>query len=248
MNSETETPADRYFVPPGPFDEALGKVPGLTWLPWVGANYVKLPAGRKVLVVGESHYASECDEVETDLNIAETEADNGFTRSVAKQSLVLGEWDARTFTNMLRLFYSPANRATFWDDLCFYNHVQRLMRFRSGILERPIWTDFRHGWRVFLDVVDVLQPDHVLCIGVESHWQFDSMMTELQRQFSPVQKVEKVGNTWARFASVSVSDRELPIHFIKHCGRHFPTERWAEYLRRTAGGLMSSIAESARKG
>lgn len=245
MNSETETPADRYFVPPSPFDEALGKVPGLTWLPWVGANYANLPAGRKVLVVGESHYTNERDSSKTSLSIKETEADRHWTRTFAKESLVLDEWRPRTVGNLHRLFSEPDDRATFWGDLSYYNHVQRCMRYVEGELDRPIWTDFRHGWRVFLDVVDVLQPDHVLCIGVESHWQFDSMMTELQRPFSPVQKVEKVGNTWARFASVSVSDCELPIYFIKHCGKHFPTERWSEYLRRTAGGLMPSIAASA---
>ena len=245
MTSEATTVDDRYFVPPSAYDEALERIPGLTWLPWVGQNYIKLPQGRKVLVVGESHYASEREAAKVPLSIEETEMDRLYTRSVVQESLILEDWGARTLTNMHRLFHSPDDRAEFWGDLCFYNHVQRLMSYQDGELVRPIWTDFRHGWRVFLDVVDVLQPDQVLCIGVESHWQFDSMMTELQRPFSPVQKVEKVGNTWARVASVSVTDRELPIHFIKHCGKHFPTERWSEYLHGKAGELMQSIAESA---
>lgn len=245
MNPQPEAIDDSYFVPPSLFDEALGKVPGLTWLPWVGANYASLPAGRKILVVAESHYTNEQDPAKAPLSIRETEQDPTYTRAVVQESLVLQDWTTRTLSTMHQLFYSPGDRPGFWGDLCFYNVVQRPMWYREGSPERPSWEDFWRGWEVFVQVVEVLQPDHVLFIGVEAANHFNNVMTHLKREYNPVEFPAKVGSAYARFASVKVGDRQLPLHFIKHCGSYFSTDLWLDYLQREARDLMASIATSA---
>jgi len=245
MTDETTAAEELYFVPPSPFDEALVKVPGLTWLPWVGANYPNLPAGRKVLIVGESHYTSDQNLDLAKALIHQRTQDRGYTRAVVLQSLVLGEWSTRTLSTLHKLLFSPQDRAAFWGDLCYYNLVQRMMASEDGRLGRPAWEDFWKGWEVFLSVVDVLQPDHVLFIGVESANLFRNAMSHFQRDYSDAQRSELVGSAYAREGSISLGDRIVPLHFIKHCGKHFPMEKWSDYLQRTAGGLMPSIAASA---
>lgn len=245
MTSESTTPEDRYFVPPSSYDEALAKIPGLTWLPWVGKNYANLPQGRRVLIVAESHYTNEQDPAKAPLSITDTEQNPAYTRAAVLESLVLEEWSARTLSTMHQLFYSPNDRPGFWGDLCFCNIVQRLMWYREGNPERPSWEDFWKGWEVFLEVVEVLQPDHVLFIGVEAANHFNNVMVHLKKDHTPVEFPEKIGSAYARTASVALGDRRLPIHFIKHCGSYFSTDLWSDYLHREARDLMVSIAASA---
>lgn len=205
MTSESTTTEDRYLVAPSPYDEALAKIPGLTWLPWVGGNYTNLPAGRKVLVVAESHYTNEQDPAKAPLSMDKTLQDRTYTRAVIQESMILQDWANRTFSAMHQLFFSPEDRAGFWGDLCFYNVVQRLMWYREGSPERPSWEDFWKGWEVFVQVVEVLQPDHVLFIGVEAANHFNNAMGHLKRDHTPVEFPEKIGSAYLMVLDASVA-------------------------------------------
>ena len=232
-------------VQPLSFDPALAAISGLTWLPWVGSNYATLPEGRRVLIVAESHYSHDDDLEKAKQLYEQQKSDQNFTRDVAKESLIDAECETPTFRNMHRLFYGPEDRENFWNQLCFYNFVQELMRFEGGVLTRPKWEDFWKGWEVFVQVVGVLKPDHVLFIGVEAANHFNGFMTRHKHEHVSAEWAEKVGMAYARTACLTIEGTEVPLHFIKHCGSYFSIERWLDYLHREARPLMSAIAASA---
>lgn len=228
-----------------PFDQALADASNVTWVPWVGKNYANLPGKRRVLIVGESHYSNENDPKKATAEIAERLNDKSYTRAIVSESLVGDEWTTRTLSTLHQLFYSPSNRAAFWGDVAFFNIIQRPLWYRPGNPERPTWEDFRSGWEAFLAVVEILKPDHVLFIGVEAANHFNGFMAEYGHKHVAVKWPEKVGSVYARSASLAVDDRWTPLHFIKHCGSYFSTDRWSDYLHRNAPDLMASLAASA---
>lgn len=228
-----------------PYDQELANSPALTWVPWVGKNFSSLPSGRKVLIVAESHYSNEQSPEKAPLSLQATVADKTYTRAVVFESLVNEDWTTRTLSTMHQLFYSPQNREAFWNDVAFFNIVQRPMWYREGNPERPTWEDFWKGWEAFLKVVEILKPDHVLFIGVEAANHFNGFMSHHGREHIGVEWVEKVGSAYARTAKLVTDGAQTPLHFIKHCGSYFSTGRWADYLHRNARDLMASIAISA---
>jgi|GEM_PF-583853 len=228
-----------------PFDQQLADTPGLTWVPWVGKNYANLPTGRKVLIVAESHYTNEQDPEKIPSWMAGAMADKTFTRAVVTEGLIECHWPNRTFSTMHQLFYSPVDREAFWHEVAFYNIVQRPMWYRDGGPERPTWEDFWKGWEPFLKVVEILKPDHVLFIGVEASNHFNGFMSRYGHDHVAIKWAEKVGSAYARTASLTVDGRHVPLHFIKHCGSYFATDRWSDYLHRNAHDLMASLASSA---
>lgn len=225
-----------------PFDQVLAATCGLTWVPWVGENYAEHPPGRRILIVGESHYAGGDDAEKAMESVAAIEEDKEFTRFVVHDSLILSNWSTRTLSAMHELFHAPENRHALWSNVCFYNFIQKSMNYTGNSRERPHWRSFYDAWGVFLKVIDILHPDHVLFVGVEASNHFGNYMAGHTITHSPVSKIEKVGSTYARTAEVSLNNRSYPIHFIKHCGKCFPTHAWSDYLHRNAGGLMASIA------
>ncbi|RYD70458.1 MAG: hypothetical protein EOP84_26680, partial [Verrucomicrobiaceae bacterium] len=103
------------------FDEDLAGIANLTWLPWVGDNYAALPAGRKVLIVGESHYTDKEDPVAAMEEIEEYLNDSNSTREMVEQTLIGWNWKVpATLVNLHGLLNCPADPENFWGDLCYY--------------------------------------------------------------------------------------------------------------------------------
>lgn len=228
-----------------PYDQKLADTSALTWVPWVGENYANLPEGRKILIVAESHYSNEHDPEKIHRSLESILNERSYTRAVVSESLVNGDWTTRTLSTMHQLFYSPRDRRTFWGDVAFYNIIQKPMWFRPGNPERPTWQDFWKGWEAFVQVIEILKPDHVLFIGVEATNHFNNFMNHHNREHVRIEWSEKIGSAYARTAQLSVGEKQIPLHFIKHCGSYFSTDRWSDYLHRNAGELMASLAISA---
>jgi hypothetical protein len=228
-----------------PFDQQLADTSELSWVPWVGRNYANLPESRKVLIVAESHYSNEQDRSNATLSIKERVGYKTYTRAVVSESLIGADWTTRTLSTMHQLFYSPVDRDAFWNDVAFFNIVQRPMWYRDGNPERPTWEDFWAGWEAFLKAVEILKPDHVLFIGVEAANHFNGFMHKHGHEHIAVEWAEKVGSAYARTANLSLDAHQIPLHFIKHCGSYFSTDRWSDYLHRNSPDLMASLAISA---
>lgn len=137
---------------------------GLCWLPWVGKDYSRQKI--KLLLVGESHYASKRERTPTQqlCDVDEVSEDKNFTRDVVYQSRICRWWSTPTLS---RINWSLVGRDNFdgkliWNKIAFYNFVQRPMK---TIDERPTWEEFASGWRNFIDVACVLKPTICVFIG-----------------------------------------------------------------------------------
>lgn len=224
------------------YDRELRKLAGLTWLPWVGCNVAELPISQRILVVGESHYSNELNPTKAARDIRRLMADAGYTRDIITECPVNLEWRNPTLENIERfLLGGPARcRVKLWDDLLFYNFVQRPMAYGHR-KERPVWDDWVGGWRVFYDLVRVLEPAHCIFIGVSASHAFEFVMGGTQSPHKPVRKVEKVRRTWGRSANVTVGQGEVGLSFMRHCGAHFSWGDWHRFLDSQCNELIQNL-------
>ena len=135
--------------------------------PWVGKDYGSGGIfGKKILVLGEAHLCNECENCGHAEN-AEECAD--FTSSDCIEVLLSGK--TGSWTGTFRKFErSLVNHETdldesrrIWHSLAFYNYVQKAM---SAARKTPEWVDFRDSEDAFFEVIDELQPDHIIVWGV----------------------------------------------------------------------------------
>lgn len=152
--------------------ELQGK--GVKFLPFVGENYehgisfdkdgnlvlgMKENPGKKVLVLGESHY---CDEELSDEELS------SFTREVLDCYLNSKErysW-MRTFLKFERALFNKVtdikDRKNIWNRLMFYNYLQRPLHGTrmAGDLE-----DYKDAADPFFAILKMYKPDYIIVWG-----------------------------------------------------------------------------------
>lgn len=221
------------------FDADFLRVDGLTWLPWVGHRYSERPTDRRLLVVGESHYVRGSTPEERQANRQKWHAYPQYTRDVVSESLIHRDWTTPTLSNIPKLLFrtSEIDCPRMWGDTAYYNHVQRMMDYdQDGQPERPAWEDFVTGWRVFGDVVRVLQPSHCLFIGVEAARSFS---------LGSITVTQQVGRTWARTAQLGIGGRSVELIFVQHLGKYFSWSQWHDYLQAQHLGFMTWLGRES---
>ena len=226
------------------YDDRFEKLDNLTWLPWVGARVPQLETGRRVLIVGESHYSNEPAPAKVGKHIASLLADRSFTRNVVRQCPVNLEWRNPTLENIGRFLLGTraSDRRQLWSELAFYNFVQRPMAYAAR-KERPTWEDWVRGWNVFEGVVSILKPAHCIFIGVTAANAFNWAMTNSSASFQPVQRLVKVRRTWARAAQITVGKHTIALSFMRHCGAHFSWLDWHAFLKTRCGTVIDHLKE-----
>lgn len=211
------------------FDELFSKVENLTWLPWVGNNFAK--AERRILLVAESHYCVEPDEQERTIQIEEMMNDKENTREIVLECPINGDWSNNMFANLHRTFFlnESFNSEVFWDNVAFYNFVQRPMNYSIG--ERPNDNDFYRGWQVFLHVIDILKPTDCIFIGVSAADYFNQSMAMLgiDKNCSNVEWIDGQG-AYARRFSINRDWGTLTPLCIKHTSSYFSYDYWHGFL------------------
>jgi hypothetical protein len=167
--------------------------------------------------------------------------DREYTRDVVQECCVDQQWRNRTLDNLHLLFGNgaPVDRETFWGDTSFYNLVQRPMDYAR--VERPEFSDFDAGWKVFLEIVKTLRPSHCVFIGVEASNSFRCCMEQAGAKFQGADWTEQVSRTWGRSANLEIQGAITYLHFIQHCGKYFSWEGWHDYLTRNCADLMGIL-------
>lgn len=147
---------------------------GVKFLPFVGDDYwngisfdkdgnlvlgMEENPGKKVLVLGESHY---CDEELSDEELS------SFTREVLDCYLNLEErysW-MRTFLKFERALFNKVtdikDRKNIWNHLMFYNYLQRPLHGTrmAGDLE-----DYKDAADPFFAILNMYKPDYIIVWG-----------------------------------------------------------------------------------
>jgi len=127
------------------------------FLPWIGGKYDEGGlSGKRLLVVGESHYGSGA-----------VSADRGFTRDIISR-YVAGKGGRTTvfYTKAARLLLRDRDadreaRRDLWNRISFYNYVQSgQLKARGGIPAN--WSDY---FSQLDGVIRALEPNLVLLLS-----------------------------------------------------------------------------------
>lgn len=220
------------------FNHALQN--GLCWIPWVGRDYSKQE--HRLLVVGESHYASnnELPPSKQMCDIDDVAADKDVTREIVYESRICNFWSTPTLTNLNKVLVGCNNfdGRNVWNKIAFYNFIQRPMKTVS---ERPKGEDFAGGWRVFVDVVKVVNPTVCVFIGNTAANFFNEAMATLNITHEKVTLAKFINHAWAKKSAVTIEDCSIPIYSIRHTGRYFSWKVWHQYLSEEEPELMSFL-------
>lgn len=145
--------------------------------PWVGDRYgcgivgydadgkiiygTENHIGKRVLVLGESHYCAN----------PEAEATPFLTINIIADLLNPdSEWEAykNTYTKFIKSligceeYLTPQEKEKAWQHIVFYNYVQTPM---SGARVAPTAEDFKNSEKAFFEVLQTYKPDFVIAWG-----------------------------------------------------------------------------------
>lgn len=140
--------------------------------PWVGANYGGGLYGKKILIIGETHYCEnpdDCDceqtgdsdlckkktRLEVESQLGENSSSNSVYAKIAK--MLLGKESNKDL--------SEEEKKEFWHSVAFYNYVQISGIKCSQLLPTKDMWDLSE--KAFHEVIEVLAPDFILVLGEE---------------------------------------------------------------------------------
>lgn len=228
------------------YDEALSVSPRLHWLPWLGKNYGNQPGNPKILLVGESHYSGEGDKD------VEKHKKNDFTRIVVDEMGSDGyQWRSRFFVNAVKYFhgeepeytksvsdnggkkYILKGNPTFWDNVAFYNFIQRPM---ANPKARPNKEDVILASEVFLHVIKTIKPTTVIFLNLGGAKAI--LRSELCKQY-PSFKIgthsSPIAKHWTPFGEIHTGAPDpTKLLFVRHPSSFVGPgirQEWNSYLK-----------------
>jgi len=128
--------------------------------PWIGAEYGSVGIhGRRLLILGESHYESNPGEVNV--------ATQGTLTLECIQRAIQGDAGFGFYSKIAdavsgETLRTPEQCSGFWKRVTFYNYVQRLLNTAG---ERPSKADLSSAAPAFFDLLRLVEPDAVLVTG-----------------------------------------------------------------------------------
>lgn len=146
--------------------------------PWVGSRYQEGLGGLRVLLVCESHYGKLQHERPT------------VTHEIIK-ALALGERHPQAIKKLrkhphfakimnaivgVRRAYSREEKRAFWDSVAYYNFVQEFILTKRLPPTKDAW---ERAKRPFLEVLQVLQPDLIVCFSTRQSRYVISLSGEI---------------------------------------------------------------------
>ncbi len=149
---------------------------GAYFEPWVGRRYGL--GGKKLLIVGDSHYCGECPRcgVRGMVQVAEMGECRQMTRKTVRQYLEArrGErpmdgWMGRTYLRFDKMMLgqddvTPAMSEELWNGVAFYNFVQTAASMDPSNTNYSA-DDYKASGPIFKRVMEILLPDRVIVWG-----------------------------------------------------------------------------------
>ena len=185
----------------------------VNFAPFVGENYEKGINGKKILILGESHYWGEeiYENAYEDLKKGEylDFTDDVINAYIAYQK---GEREhspwMNSFTKFTKEFYNweedKIDLVAFWQSVVFYNYVQFPI---TAVRTSPTQEEFAQSEKAFYEVLEKYQPDVIIAWG----WRLWGNMPSSGR-FGEASSVNKGKGIYY----YSVGGREYPIIAVAH--------------------------------
>lgn len=196
------------------YDAEFLKISELKWFPVVGMNYRK--SAVKLLIIGESHYASENAE-------SDKWNDVNCTRECINESQDKHAWENVTYNNIVKLMTGmkyPTSQLL-WENVAYYNLIQTLLSSRTC---RPKNEDWIKGVEIVKSIIEILVPDVCLFIGVSSkNYLVDS--PEKIKKFPPI------SSTYPITLKIETEKRSTECLLIRHTGSGFSLSKWRDFIK-----------------
>lgn len=167
---------------------------GLSWHPWIGENYENGGKfGKKVLILGESHYG--------------TSNDNWFNENLTRLTIQqkigeaegeIGKFYKKAFhTNIFKAFNEkpPTNENVkeFWHSVAYFNYVQGSVGAKARV--RPTNNDWKKSFKSVLKTLEILKPDIIVVLGYklwDSIWNKFETVEIISESFNKNRNVHKL--------------------------------------------------------
>ena len=196
------------------------------FLPWVGESYENgisynengelmygtENSGKKILVLGESHYCANAKDAK----------DNNLTQKIITDFIDDNnafEPYKNTLTKFSRAMTGNAEdaRSTLWNSIAFYNYIQEAM---SNPRESPSNKSYDESSEAFFAILDILQPDYVIAWGIRLY----NYLPPKGKQGKDIDVDDEYSlETWVYTNS---SNKEIPVLGIYHPSAGFAWSYW----------------------
>lgn len=131
-----------------------------SFLPWIGENYKKEGfAGRRILVLGESHYCANAEDANEGITIE-------VIRAVIDKAAEFEPY-MNTFTKFAKALLGRAeltheDKVLLWNSIAFYNYIQVPM---PATRVAPSREDFAASSEPFFETLEALRPEIMIVWG-----------------------------------------------------------------------------------
>lgn len=133
----------------------------IKFLPWVGSNYQRGISGKRVLILGDSHYCARLSDATPQLtqNIIEDLFDSSSAFEHYKNTYTKFE---RSLAGHEIDQSDKRGKRKVWNDVMFYNYVQEAL---SGPREAPSARQFSASEAPFFEVLNHYKPHKIIAWG-----------------------------------------------------------------------------------
>jgi hypothetical protein len=222
------------------FDDTFSQISTLNSLPWVGKNYCN---GKRLLIIGESHYHWVNDEEDSKVDYDERIMTRGFIQwNITDNINGTDNPFMRNIERALAWDDCPCNedKIKLWTTTAFMNFSQRIM---ENIEDRPTYGDYSNGWDNFLKVVNAIAPDYCLIftLGTANHDEndVDAKLEANGYQSGKYELLSQIGRDRVWKLNITKDDRHIPIIFVRHPSAFFAWTDYAQLIHREYADYFS---------
>ena len=217
------------------YDEAFKNIETLKWLPWVGQQFNNLPKGKKLLIIGESHYLPNIKE---DWRECVTRPE--FTREFITDNVYKNpDKTLKMLRNLERLLINdkPTKNQKYklWNSTSYFNFIPRALESSSSA-HRPNNEDYVTGWTNFFKILNILEPDICLFCGVSFTYYNGAILAAANQNNCRYCWDDKIcfssKRVKARKITVTRSGKLIPALFIAHptLRTGFDYSNWRQFI------------------
>jgi hypothetical protein len=198
-------------------------VPDFRFYPRVGSRYQRSRFGKRILLVGESHYGQN----------GSWKAE--YTgRRLTRWAVKYNCKNVNSIFGRTALLFKEQPSLEFWNEVAFYNFVQFLVPTSK---HRPSKEMFQQSREPFLELLEQIQPDGVLSLGktqwIEMPWD--------QYEACPVKFYDGDGNRIDTGYYRLRSGKSCLATFIHHPtgSRRWSVARWTTVVEQFQAALSN---------
>lgn len=215
-------------------DSEFIQIKNLKWLPWLGSNYFNNE--RRILIVGESHYAENTPE-----RLAEFDRIEITRECIEDMGVDNNHYNVKFYQNLHYLLANNTNLNTelFWSRVCFYNFIQKTMTTSQT---RPEYLDFDNSCSVFFSLLEKLEPNYCLMCGVSSIGAIRNNIEGFGFKEISFESFEKIGGSYPRILNLETpTKKRISLIFIKHPSQYFSYDAWKHFISDKAPELLAQF-------